>query len=96
MVQEQTRRVPLIQDVKQKDWPRANVPEFAFKRNGCESKRKSIFIQDTGKLSLEEVLEIAKEQAQRMGMGEKSLLQVLDCPYSPKEKGWCVIVQSRL
>jgi hypothetical protein len=47
-------------------------------------------------MNLEEAIAIAKDQAQKIGMGNKELLVVLDCPYSPKEKGWCVIVQSRI
>lgn len=76
--------------------PPLSVPEFRFKANVKVSKRKSIFVADTGKESIEDVLEIAKDCAQKMGMGDKALLQTGDCLYSAKEKGWSVIVKSRL
>lgn len=76
--------------------PPLAVPEFRFKTNvKVSSKRKSIFVADTDKESIEEVLEIAKDCAQKMGMGDKALLQTGDCLYSAKEKGWSVIVKSR-
>jgi hypothetical protein len=80
-----------------KAWePRANLPEFTYKANIKESKRKSIFIADDGNQPLEAILEIAKDTAQKMGMGDKALLQVKDASYSTKERGWQVIVQSRI
>jgi hypothetical protein len=83
-------------EIRKEEWPRLNFPEFTTKLNVRETKRKSIFVQDTGNMNIEEAIAIAKDQAQKMGMGNKELLVVLDCPYSTKEKGWCVIVQSRI
>jgi hypothetical protein len=83
-------------EIRKEEWPRLNFPEFTTKLNVRETKRKSIFVQDTGNMNIEEAIAIAKDQAQKIGMGNKELLVVLDCPYSPKEKGWCVIVQSRI
>jgi len=84
-------------EIRKEEWPRLKFPEFTPPRlNVKDSRRKSIFVQDNGNMNLEEAIAIAKDQAQKMGMGNKELLVVLDCPYSPKEKGWCVIVQSRI
>lgn len=77
------------------EWPRMEAPEFRIKLNQ-KTKRKSIFVADDGKICMEEAIEIAKDQAQKMGMGQKALLVVKDAPYSTKEKGWCIIVQSRI
>ncbi len=77
-------------------WPRLTFPDISIKLNVSEPKRKSIFVADTGNLSIEAVIAIAKDQAQKMGMGDRELLEITDCPYSTKEKGWCAIVKKKL
>lgn len=87
----------MFEDKQQKPWePRVNLPEFSFKRNVTESKRKAVFVADTGKNSVEEAIEIAKDNAQKMGMGDKTLLKALNVSYDSKEKGWYVLVQKRI
>ena len=75
---------------------RANIPAFTLKLNRKESKRKSIFVADDGKIELEGALEIAKDVAQKMGMGNKELLVASDATYSVHEGGWQVVVKSRI
>lgn len=76
-------------------WPRLEPPEFNLHRNQKQNKRKPIWIADDGKTSIEGACEIAKEQAERMNMGNKEVLMVTDITYSVKEKGWYVLVKSR-
>ncbi|MFA5715876.1 MAG: hypothetical protein WC998_09055 [Candidatus Paceibacterota bacterium] len=75
---------------------RANIPEFTLRLNRKDCKRKSIFIADDGKLELEGALEIAKDLAQKMGMGNKELLIASDATYSMHEGGWQVVIKSRI
>ena len=70
-------------------------PEVIFKKNVSVNKRKAVFIADDGKIGVEEAISIAKDQAVKMGMGDRALLVVRDAPYNAKEKGWLCIVQSR-
>ncbi len=79
------------------DWPPLEVPEWKTKKNTPACKRKSIFIaQDINCKTVEAAIEIAKDQAQKMGMGNKELLVASDAPYSSVEGGWQVIVKSRI
>lgn len=86
--------VSLIQNAKHELGLRADLPEFTFKRNQPEARVKSIFVHDTG-LCIEEALEVAKDLAQRMGMGDKASLKVEDIVYSARKKGWQILVQKR-
>lgn len=82
--------------ITEREWPPLEPPEWRIKKNLSVCKRKSIFVADDDKIPLDSVLEIAKDQAQKMGMGNKELLVASDASYSVKEKGWQVIVKSRI
>ena len=83
--------------IKNDNWPPLEVPEFRAKKNVSACKRKSIFVaQSANCATVEAAIEIAKEQAQQMGMGNKALLVAGDAPYSAVEGGWQVIVKSRI
>ena len=83
--------------MQRNDWPPLEVPEWRTKKNTPTCKRKSIFVaQSASCATVEAAIEIAKEQAQQMGMGNKALLVAGDAPYSAVEGGWQVIVKSRI
>ena len=83
--------------MQRNDWPPLEVPEWRTKKNTAICKRKSIFVaQSANCTTVEAAIEIAKEQAQQMGMGNKALLVAGDAPYSAVEGGWQVIVKSRI
>jgi hypothetical protein len=51
--------------------PPLNFPEFKLRLNVKANKRKSVFIADDGKMNVQDAIGIAKEQASKMGMGNK-------------------------
>jgi hypothetical protein len=59
-----------------------------------QGRFKGIFVQTKDGMGLEEVLEIAKSEAQRIGMGDRSLLKCLDVRYSKRLGGFFVAVQN--
>lgn len=78
-----------------KEWPPLDVPEFHLHFNQKPNRRKSIFVADDGKIFMDDAFAIAKDLAQKMGMGDKQFIGILDASYSAREKGWNIIVQSR-
>ena len=83
--------------MQRNDWPPLEAPEWRTKKNTPACKRKSIFVaQDTNCTTVEAAILIAKDQAQKMGMGNKALLIAGDASFSVVEGGWQVIVKSRI
>jgi hypothetical protein len=61
-----------------------------------QRKIKALFIHDRNDMNLEQVIGVAKEQAERAHMGESQFIQVLDMLWSAKCEGWSVLVEYRI
>lgn len=60
-----------------------------------DRRLKALFIHNKDGMSVEDAVEIAKAEAERLGMGDVRMLKALDVLWSNRCGGWCVVVYNR-
>lgn len=60
-------------------------------------RRKALFINNPNgqNLTVEEVINIAKNQAHRIGLRNKESIKTLRCDANPELNGWCVVLEEQ-
>ena len=74
------------------------IRSYPLKQSGSRPKHagtlKALFIHATPDKSLEDIQQIAKKEALRIGFKDKQLIRVRYAQYLPQLEGWIVVVQN--
>jgi hypothetical protein len=61
-----------------------------------ERRIKALFIHNKNDMNLEQLISVAKEQAERAHYGESQFIRVLDALWSARCEGWSVLVEYKV